>query len=71
MWRMKNLSAALYPAAVSAWYEAWLGFWEELSSVFNPRVQRERRAQERDYRDADLCDRAGGNFDCAGTGGQD
>lgn len=44
-------------------------FWAELGDEFDPDLKSDRRSQEREHFDSFLVER--GNFEGAGTGGQD
>ena len=60
-----------FAAAITAWWNAWIGFWEELRLTLDPEEQRIARSQSFDHLDADQMGYGGGSFDGAGTGGQD
>ena len=56
---------------LAAWWNAWMEFWGAVSDEFDPDVQRDRRAEERSWNLPMGVFVDGGNFEGAGTGGQD
>lgn len=58
-----------FTRCLAAWWSAWMTFWADLGDEFDPDLKRDRRSQECEHFDSFLVER--GNFDGAGTGGQD
>ena len=64
------LRTVLQSLTVQAWWDAWVDFWAE--KFPDEQTLADERARRFDQLDADLVSSGGGgNFDAAGTGGQD
>jgi len=37
------------PAATSAWWEAWISFWEALADSFDPQLARDEKSRSNDH----------------------
>lgn len=62
---------AWFLSCVTAWWNAWLWFWGGISDYFDPKYQRDVRSQEINWNFPIGGGLDGGNFEGAGTGGQD
>ncbi len=83
MARFPVLSALVFTAALACWWDAWCEMWDpigmEATKAWSPRSTEEFlqrrfeldavRSQDSDALDADVL--GGGDFEGAGTGGQD
>lgn len=57
---------------IDACWDVFVGNWASAWDAIDPDFQKDERARRFDHLDADLCGGGGGgNFDGAGTGGQD
>lgn len=71
---MRVLSGVLFLSTLHAMAEAVEQWWDDFLDVwgmFHPEFRKKYLAEQRESLDADQIVCGGGNFDAAGTGGQD
>lgn len=70
MYRLRFVAKRWGTAVANAWWDAFLAIWYQLADDRDPDVQRDARAQSRDWLDADVLDRGGfaGGFSDGGGG---